>query len=106
MISIIIPVYHVDKYVSRCLDSILNQTFLDWECILIDDGSQDESGIICDEYAAKEKRFQVIHQENKGVSVARNKGLDSIEKVEQSRMTFNKKEKKELFDYNWLDDEE
>ncbi|MBO4654863.1 MAG: glycosyltransferase family 2 protein [Bacteroidales bacterium] len=75
-ISIIVPVYKVEQYLRRCLDSIQNQTFTDWECILIDDGSPDNSGSICDEYAQKDKRFRVIHQENKGVSAARNAGLN------------------------------
>lgn len=75
-ISIIVPVYKVEKYLNRCLDSIIAQTFTDWECILIDDGSPDNSGKICDEYAKKDVRFVVIHQENAGVSAARNAGLD------------------------------
>ncbi len=74
-ISIIVPVYKVEQYLRCCLDSIVAQTFTDWECILIDDGSPDNSGAICDEYAEKDKRFRVIHQENKGVSTARNNGL-------------------------------
>lgn len=76
-ISIIVPVYKVEQYLRRCLDSIVAQTFTDWECILIDDGSPDNSGAICDEYAAKDNRFHVIHQENAGVSSARNAGLDA-----------------------------
>lgn len=75
-ISIIVPVYKVEKYLRRCLDSIANQSFTDWECILVDDGSPDNSGKICDEYAENDKRFRVFHQENAGVSAARNKGLD------------------------------
>lgn len=75
-ISIIVPVYKVEKYLNRCLDSIIAQTFTDWECILIDDGSPDNSGKNCDEYAKKDERFVVIHQENAGVSAARNAGLD------------------------------
>ena len=75
-ISIIVPVYKVEKYLRRCLDSIVAQTFTDWECILVDDGSPDNSGKICDEYAGKDNRFRVFHQENQGVSAARNKGLD------------------------------
>lgn len=78
-ISIIIPVYKVEKYLRRCLDSIIQQTFAAWECILIDDGSPDNSGKICDEYAEKDTRFKVIHQENGGVSVARNTGLNMAE---------------------------
>lgn len=76
LISIIIPVYKVEKYLSRCLDSIRNQTFTNWECLLIDDGSPDNSGKICDEYAEQDHRFRVFHQKNAGVSAARNKGLD------------------------------
>lgn len=75
-ISIIVPVYRVEKYLHRCLDSIVNQTFTDWECLLVDDGSPDNSGKICDEYSEKDGRFKVFHQENAGVSAARNKGLD------------------------------
>lgn len=75
-LSIIVPVFNVEKYLVKCLDSIHGQTFADFEAILIDDGSIDRSGIICDEYASKDKRFKVIHQDNKGVSVSRNKGLE------------------------------
>lgn len=75
-ISIIIPVYKVEKYLRECLDSISSQTFGDWECILVDDGSPDRSGEICAEYAARDPRFHVIHRENGGVSVARNDGLE------------------------------
>ena len=76
IISIIVPVYKVENYIRRCLNSIIAQTFTNWECILIDDGSPDNSGKICDEYAENDERFMVIHQENKGVSAARNAGLD------------------------------
>lgn len=76
-ISIIVPVYRVEEYLPRCLDSILVQTFTDWECILIDDGSPDNSGAICDYYAVLDGRVRVIHQENAGVSAARNAGLDA-----------------------------
>ena len=74
--SIIIPVYNVAPYLRECLDSVLAQTFTDWEAICVDDGSTDGSGAILDEYAAKDKRFRVIHQPNAGVSAARNKALD------------------------------
>lgn len=76
MISIIIPVYNVEKYLRRCIDSILSQTYTDFEAILVDDGSTDESGKICDEYALKDSRIKVIHKKNGGVSAARNSGLD------------------------------
>ena len=75
-VSIIVPVYRVEEYLDRCLDSIIAQTFTDWECILIDDGSPDNSGKICDEYARIDDRFVVIHQNNAGVSAARNAGLN------------------------------
>lgn len=74
--STIIPVYNVAPYLRECLDSVLAQTFTDWEAICVDDGSTDESGAILDEYAAKDGRFKVIHQTNAGVSVARNVALD------------------------------
>lgn len=76
MITIIIPVYNVEKYLAKCIDSILNQTFTDWELILIDDGSKDKSGKICDESSYKDKRIKVIHKTNEGVSKARNKGIE------------------------------
>ena len=76
-ISIIVPVYKVEKYLCRCLDSIKNQSFQKWECILIDDGSPDNSGNICDKYAENDKRFKVIHQTNSGVSKARNRGMEA-----------------------------
>ena len=74
--SIIIPVYNVAPYLHECLDSVLAQTFTDWEAICVDDGSTDGSGVILDEYAVKDKRFRVIHQTNAGVSVARNIAFD------------------------------
>ena len=75
LISVIIPVYNVEKYLRECLDSVLAQTYKNLEIILIDDGSSDNSGQICDEYAAKDSRIKVIHQVNQGVSAARNAGL-------------------------------
>lgn len=76
LISIIIPVYNVEKYLRRCIDTVVNQTYKILEIILIDDGSTDNSGKICDEYAAKDNRIKVIHKQNGGVSSARNFGLD------------------------------
>lgn len=75
-LSIIIPVYNLEEYLSNCLDSILNQDFKDYELLLINDGSTDTSGEICNHYASKDKRIQVSHQKNAGVSVARNLGLE------------------------------
>ena len=76
MISIIVPVYNVEPYLRKCLDSIINQTYRDLEILIIDDGSTDGSGEICNEYAASDHRLQVIHQNNKGLSEARNSGID------------------------------
>ena len=76
-ISVIVPVYNVAAYLPQCLDSILAQTLQETEIIVVDDGSTDNSPQICDEYAAKDTRIQVIHQQNKGPSSARNKGMDT-----------------------------
>ena len=75
LISIIVPVYKVEKYLRRCVDSIINQTYKNLEIILVDDGSPDNCPAICDEYAKKDNRIKVIHKENGGVSSARNEGL-------------------------------
>lgn len=75
-ISVIVPVYNTEQYLRRCLDSIIAQTFEDFELILIDDGSTDTSGIICDEYAKKDSRVRVFHQINQGQAAARNHALD------------------------------
>lgn len=77
-ISVIVPVYKVEPYLRRCVDSILGQTFTDFELILVDDGSPDNCPAICDEYAAKDSRVHVIHQENGGLSAARNAGIDWV----------------------------
>lgn len=76
IISIVVPVYNVEKYLHCCIDSILSQTYTDFELILIDDGSKDKSGIICDEYSKKDERIRVSHKANGGVSAARNSGID------------------------------
>lgn len=75
-ISVIVPAYNVEAYLYRCVDSILAQTFTDFDLILVDDGSPDNSGTICDEYAARDERVHVIHQKNGGLSAARNAGID------------------------------
>ncbi len=75
MISIIVPVYKDEPYLRQCVDSILNQTYRDIEVLLIDDGSPDRCGEICDEFAKKDQRIRVFHTENKGLSAARNLGL-------------------------------
>ena len=75
LISIITPVYNSEKFLKKCIDSILNQTYSNFELILVDDGSADKSPQICDEYARKDSRIVVIHQKNQGQAVARNRGL-------------------------------
>lgn len=78
-LSVIIPVYNVGNYLCDCIESVLSQSFTSFECILIDDGSTDGSGAICDEYARKDSRIRVFHKENGGVSSARNVGLDNAD---------------------------
>ena len=75
-VSVVVPVYQAENYLNRCLDSILAQTLENFELILINDGSKDKSGEICDEYKRKDKRIRVIHKRNEGVSRARQVGLD------------------------------
>lgn len=75
MVSVIVPIYNVEAYLKRCVDSILNQTYKNLEIILVDDGSPDKCPEICDEYAKSDKRIKVIHKQNAGVSAARNDGL-------------------------------
>lgn len=110
-ISIVLPVYNVEKYLVRCLDTILDQTFkLDYEVICVDDGSTDNSGKILDKYAKKNPKIKVIHQENLGLSEARNTGLkhvkgkytmfiDSDDFIAKNALEglYNFAEKKELF---------
>lgn len=76
MVSVIIPIYKAEKSIRRCIDSVLAQTYKDWELILVDDGSPDNSGVVCDEYAHNDSRIRVFHKSNGGVSSARNRGLD------------------------------
>ncbi len=78
-ISVIVPIYNTEQYLSRCLDSIISQSFTDFELLLIDDGSTDGSGIICDSYADRDRRIRVFHKENGGVSSARNLGIDKAQ---------------------------
>ncbi len=77
LVSVIVPVYNVELYLRRCVNSILNQSYKDLEVILVDDGSSDSSGLICEEYAEKDNRVKVIHQRNGGLSAARNTGIDN-----------------------------
>ena len=77
-ISLIVPIYRVEQYIFRCIDSVLSQTYTDFELILVDDGSPDNCGSICDEYALKDERVHVIHKENGGLSDARNAGIDWV----------------------------
>lgn len=78
IITVICPVYGAEKYIHRCVDSVIHQTFTGWNLVLIDDGSPDRCGDICDAYADKDKRIRVIHQKNIGVSATRNRGLDEV----------------------------
>lgn len=75
-VSMIIPVYNVEKYLPRCIKSVLDQTYQDLEIILVDDGTKDNSGLMCDDYASKDNRIRVIHKENGGLSSARNSGIE------------------------------
>ena len=76
IISVIVPVFNMEEHIRRCVDSIVCQTFKDWELLLVDDGSTDSSGAICDEYAVTDSRIHVIHKENGGVASARQIGTD------------------------------
>lgn len=76
LVTVIVPVYNVSKYLARCVDSLINQTYTTLQIILVDDGSPDDSGDICDAYAQQDSRIEVIHQSNGGISAARNAGLD------------------------------
>lgn len=78
LVSIIVPVYNVEKYLEKCLDSLIDQTYRNLQIILVDDGSRDSSGTICDRYAAQDNRIQVIHKKQSGVSAARNTGLEAV----------------------------
>ena len=75
-VSVIVAVYNVEKYLNKCVDSLLAQTLSDIEILLVDDGSTDGSGRICDDYAGKDNRVRVIHKENGGLSDARNRGIE------------------------------
>ena len=77
LISVIIPVYKVEDYLAKCVDSVLAQTYANLEVILVDDGSPDGCGKICDDYAARDSRVKVIHKQNGGLSSARNAGIDA-----------------------------
>lgn len=79
MISVVIPIYNAEIYLRRCLDSVVRQTYSNTEIILIDDGSTDESGKLCEEYAEADERIKVIHEANRGVSMARNAGLKAVQ---------------------------
>lgn len=76
-VSVVIPVYNVEKYLKECVDSVINQTYENLDIILVDDGATDNSGTICDEYSEKDSRIRVIHRENGGLSAARNTGMDA-----------------------------
>ena len=78
LISIIVPVYNVEPYICRCLDSVIKQTYKNLEIIIVDDGTPDNSGVICDEYASRDSRIKVIHKKNQGLGMARNTGMDNM----------------------------
>lgn len=78
LISVIVPVYNVEKYLRQCLTSLVNQTYKNIEVVMVDDGSKDSSGLICDEYAINYQNFSVVHKKNAGLGMARNTGLDNI----------------------------
>lgn len=112
-ISVIVPVYKAEKYLHRCVDSILSQTFTDFELLLINDGSPDNSGAICDEYAQKDSRVRVFHKENGGVSSARNLGLrkangeyitfvDSDDHIEQGYLDIKEDITEDLLIQNYI----
>ena len=82
LIGVIVPVYKVEKYIAECIDSILAQTYTNFRLILVDDGTPDNAGNICDEYAKKDSRITVIHQENKGVTRARARGVEETNDCE------------------------
>ena len=88
VVNIIIPVYNTASYLDRCMDSIINQTYNNLNVVFIDDGSSDESGVICDSYAEKYENVHVIHLSNGGVSRARNSGLDFVSPLWGGRDTF------------------
>lgn len=88
-ISVIVPIYNAEMFLYRCIDSILNQSFFDFDLILIDDGSQDQSALICDKYEQKDSRIHVIHQKNKGPSAARNNGIEyALKQSNSDYLTF------------------
>jgi raffinose-raffinose alpha-galactotransferase len=76
LVSVIIPVFNVEQYIERCVESVINQEYKNIEIILVDDGSTDQSGMLCDELATKDERIHVIHKKNGGLSSARNSGLE------------------------------
>ena len=84
-ISVIVPVYNVEKHLPRCIESILAQTFSDFELILVNDESSDNSGQICDEYSMRDNRIKVIHQKNGGPGSARNTGIDYVMQQEKAK---------------------
>lgn len=111
-ISVIVPIYNTEQYLSRCIDSILSQSVADFELLLIDDGSTDGSGAVCDAYAEKDKRVRVFHKENGGVSSARNLGLreakgswvtfiDSDDWIEEDYFQLFFEKNADLYVQNW-----
>ena len=81
LVSVIVPVYNAEKYIDRCIQSLLSQTLSDIEIIMVDDGSADRSGAICEQYARKDQRINVFHQTNRGVAAARQRGIDMAQGI-------------------------
>ena len=98
LICVIVPVYKVEKYIAECIESILAQTYTNFRLILVDDGTPDNAGKICDEYAKKDQRITVIHQENAGVTRARARGVEEADNCEF--ITFIDGD--DTIDYNYL----
>ena len=100
-VSIIVPIYKVEDYIRECIDSILAQTYPDFELILVDDGSPDDCGRICDDYAEEDDRIKVVHKKNGGLTSARNAGLEALQREGYERLakTFTMRQTLLIYEY-------